>query len=258
MNKDNCTLVVSHFASLTFLPLVDMLKEKCRIIIYDKSINGILNNDNDILKNKEFTDNINIIKLENKGTEFQSILNYIISYYDDLTQFNIFIQDDSHHHLPDFNHFINYCNNCIINNIGFKDYPASFRAEKGQGPLKRTIINGNIQSNFVSPICAKNFCSKFKINIPTHYTVECGGHFIINKKKIVNRNKEWYINMDEFSYTSECLDASKIKKINDCRDEFINNFNSGKEKRNWPHNIEFWYAWAKGHIYEQMCPIIFN
>ena len=49
MNKDNCTLVVSHFSSLTFLPLVNMLKEKCRIIIYDKSINGILNNDNPIL-----------------------------------------------------------------------------------------------------------------------------------------------------------------------------------------------------------------
>ena len=62
MNKDNCTIVVSHFASLTFLPLVDMLKLKCRIIIYDKSINGIINNDNPILKNTEFINNVNIIK----------------------------------------------------------------------------------------------------------------------------------------------------------------------------------------------------
>lgn len=32
MNKDNCTLVVSHFASLTFLPLVDMLKKNVELL----------------------------------------------------------------------------------------------------------------------------------------------------------------------------------------------------------------------------------
>lgn len=258
MNKDNCTIVVSYFSSLTFLPLVDRLKEKCRIIIYDKSINGILKNDNSILNNKEFIDNVNIIKLENKATEAQSIFHYIIHYYDNLTNYNIFIQDDSHHHIPDFSHFINYCNNCIDINIGFKDYPASFRADKGQGRTLRRIKNGNIQSQFVSPICAKNFCNKFKIIIPSEYTIEAAGHIIVNKKNILQREKKWYIEMDDFSYTSECFHLTKIQKINECRDEFVNNFNSGKEKRNWPHNIDFWYAWAKGHIYEQMWPLIFN
>ena len=38
------------------------------------------------------------------------------------SKYNIFIQDDSHHHIPDFNHFINYCNNCIINNIDNVNY----------------------------------------------------------------------------------------------------------------------------------------
>jgi hypothetical protein len=258
MNKDNCTLVVSHFASLTFLPLVDMLKKKCRIIIYDKSINGLLNNDNNILKNKEFIDYVNIIKLENKSIDPQAIFEYIITYYDNLTEYNIFIQDDSHHHLPDFNHFINYCNNCIINNIGFKDYPASNRADLGQGRVQRTIIDGNIQSNFVSPICAKNFCNKFGIEILNKYTIEACAHLIVSKRNILKRDKEWYKKMDDFSYTAECLHPSKIQKIHECRQEFIDNFNSGKEKRNWPHNIEFWYAWGKAAIYEQMWPLIFN
>ena len=112
------------------------------------------------MNNKEFIDNVNIIKLENKATEAQSIFHYIIHYYDNLTNYNIFIQDDSHHHIPDFNHFITYCNNCIDINIGFKDYPASFRADKGQGRTLRRIKNGNMTRYKVLVSIECHFCEK--------------------------------------------------------------------------------------------------
>jgi hypothetical protein len=135
-------IIVSYYNNNNFLKLLDKFENKFlykyKVIVYNKSGFDITLKNNSIQKH-----------LNNVGREGETYLNHIINNYDNLSEYTIFIQDDTNNHIGDYNKFINFCNNIInfCNNIINKKqlfalYPASWR--KGGELLEEKLPMENV------------------------------------------------------------------------------------------------------------------
>ena len=186
----SCNIIVSYYNNKNFLELLDLFETKFlykyNAVVYNKS--------GDEIKLKKIV----IHKyLENIGREGETYLNHIITNYNNLPEYTIFIQDDTNNHIPNYNKFISFCNNIIDNKQLFALYPSRWRP--GYGVCRRTIINGICNLHTLpSKDSIKICCEKHSIYLPKWYTTETCAFFICHKNSILNHKKNFYIKLREW------------------------------------------------------------
>ena len=188
-------IVVAYYNNQNYINLLqifDNLLIKYKAIIYNKSNNEIKNlNDNCLIQN-----------LDNIGREGETYLNHIINNYDNLSEYTLFIQDDTNNHINDYNKFINFCNEAINNAIPFKLYPASWR--ENDGIILRTINDGIFDlCTFSSQDAIKKSCKDNNIFLPNQYTTETCAFFICHKNIILKHEKDFYIKLRNWLLLNE-------------------------------------------------------
>ena len=174
-------IVVAYYNNNNFEKLLPIFSEN-KITIYDKS---------NIYLNEQFK---NIIKLENTGREGETYLRHIIENYDNLSDYTLFIQDDTNEHIKSYSFFYDVTTKIICSKTLFYQYPTTWR--KGGKIIKRTITNGYCNLHTLpSAFSIKETCTKFNIYIPKSYNTETCAFFIVHKDIIHKRSKEFYINL---------------------------------------------------------------
>ena len=186
----SCDIVVSFYNNQNFLKLLDLFENNFshnfNAVVYNKSGHEITLKKNSTQK-----------YLDNIGREGETYLNHIINNYDNLSEYTIFIQDDTDNHIPDYNKFISFCGNIINNKQQFALYPSTWR--RGGPVFRRTIINGVCDLHSLpSKNSIKNSCEKNNINLPKEYTTETCAFFICHKNSILNHKKDFYIKLREW------------------------------------------------------------
>lgn len=180
-----CNIVVSYYNNQNFIKLLNVFEEKFLhshiAIIYNKS-------------EEELTNNFMQIHLDNIGREGETYLNHIIQNYDNLSEYTIFIQDDTNNHLPDYYKFIRFCDNIITQKKKFALYPAYWR--QNGFVVKRRIIDGIFDLHtFPSKNAIKLCCQEHNIYLPKEYTTETCAFFICHKSSILIHDKVFYIKL---------------------------------------------------------------
>ena len=175
-------LLVAHYNDNSYLNFVNQIKSKYDVVIYDKSRS---------IESEDF----DVVHMQNIGREAYAYIKYIIDNYENLSDFNIFIQDDIDNHVHNKNDFIKFCDDHIKNGKDFGLYPCRYR-KGGSGPIiKRTIKNG-INCRGMKELPARDsvklFCEKFNISLPDIYSTWTCAHFIVSRKRILKHKKEFY------------------------------------------------------------------
>lgn len=186
----SCEIIVSYYNNKKFLELLDLFENKFsykyNVIVYNKSGYEIPLKNNSIQKH-----------LDNIGREGETYLNHIINNYDNLSEYTIFIQDDTNNHIGDYNKFISFCNTIIDKKHQFELYPSSWR-ENGI-VVRRTITYGMCDLHTLpSKDSIKMCCEKHGIYLPTRYTTETCAFFICHRNSILKYEKEFYIKLREW------------------------------------------------------------
>jgi hypothetical protein len=153
----------------------------CDAIIYDKSQK---------LKSK-----YPIVQLNNVGREAHTYLTHIVQNYERLSDYTVFMQDDTKNHIIDTQHFVEFCQNFKGN---FKLYPCSWRFDQ---ELKRTYVqlvkNGYAGGPTYAGKPSKDeidvFCKEFNIEMPKAYITETSAFFVASKEIIHKRPKQFYV-----------------------------------------------------------------
>jgi hypothetical protein len=196
------SLVISYYNSKEFLKLLDFIPDTWFVYIYNKSKNKLNNINNH---------NITIFDVPNIGRETDTYLRHIINFYDILTDYTAFIQDDTHNHIQpqDYFNFVEFVHNCQKNNHSFTGYPAKYRKGSTR-PQKRTFNNGCHFASIDIPKDAVKICApKLNINLPDQYITYVCAHFVCSKNSITNKNIDYYTKLHEYSNNSEDYSVSK-------------------------------------------------
>lgn len=179
-------IIVVHYNNHQYLEMLEQMKG----LNYPYVVNIFNKSNNKISINEKYK----VHNIENEGREGMTYLNYIIKNYDNLNEYTIFIQDDTHNHIPSYNDFVAFCQNTINNNVLFKSYPCSWR--QNFEPVKRVIKNGIFDLHtFPSKDSIQKCCKINDIHLPETYITETCSFFICHKKSILKRNKGFYINL---------------------------------------------------------------
>ena len=187
-------IIVSHYNNFEFEPFLEFLTANVgvdtRVIVYDKS--GKYTK-----RSPEYT----VVPLENVGREGETYLNHIISNYDSLNEYTLFIQDDTEQHIPNYVAFVDDCKKSM-EGITFKIFPCSWR--KGGSPHSREIIDGMCGLHtFSSKDAIKRACELHGIQLPQRYVTPVSAFFICRRDTIRARPIEFYTKLREWLLQSE-------------------------------------------------------
>ena len=182
-------IVVAYYNNNNYMKLFDIfdsISYNYNAIVYNKSNLPL-----------QPTKRVVVESLENIGREGETYLTHIISNYDKLSDYTLFIQDDTNNHISKYSKFINFCTMTINSDIQFKLYPCTWK-EKNVVVL-RTIENGICDLHtFPSQDAIKVACEYNNIHLPEKYTTETCAFFICHKNSILRHPKEFYINLREW------------------------------------------------------------
>lgn len=194
------TLVISFYNSQEFFKLLKVVPDSWNVIIYNKS------SYTNFTFNKP---NIKIVNLPNIGRETDTYLNHIILNYKSISDFTVFIQDDTHNHIQDYPGFISFVNEHVNKNSFFQMYPAKYRAGS-TGAQKRTFINGCHTASISLPKDAVALSAKsLNLSLPDKYITYVCAHFICSKKSITNHPISFYQNLLSWHYTDDAIHRNK-------------------------------------------------
>ena len=129
--------------------------------------------------------NIYDMDLPNVGRESHSYLSYIIKYYDELDDYTCFLQGRPFDHLRDIN---------ILDLIKSFKKDVDFIAFGNVFKETKTPPHYPEKVNYI-------FMEDIIHNIPESIIFNCGGQFIVSKKRIQKHPKEFYIKLLEKHYT---------------------------------------------------------
>lgn len=174
------SIIVNYYNSKEFLDLTQSFDENFKVIIYNKSNEKLY----DLKKN-----HIDI-KTENIGREGHTYLTHIIENYDNLSDINVFIQDDFYNHLFNIEYFKS--NFQQFKNNEFYQFPCSWRGGPNARPFSRTIVDGYLDLGHSKNNDIKKVSEMLNINLPNIYTTETCAHFLISKETILKHEKEFY------------------------------------------------------------------
>jgi len=162
-----------------------------RIVVarYNENIEWTKQFPNVIIYNKgnQLNDDYNEILLNNVGREGHTYYTYIYDNYDILEDYTIFLQGNPFDHSPNIiNHLNQYINNKELN-IGFK-----FLSER----IITSSFNGSRYHRRIPliDIYEKLFNERKE---DMNFTFGAGAQFIVSKKNILKRPKEFYLKIIE-------------------------------------------------------------
>lgn len=183
-------IVIAHYNNCEFQKLIEKFSDKSKIV-YDKS-----NNYNKV------QEDVTVIKRINEGREGETYLYHIITNYNNLSEYTLFIQDDTEEHITDYDQFKVDTDKMINNNIKFHLYNLTWR--KGMHPIERTIQNGLCNLHTLGSLDAiKIACEKNNILLPDIYTTETCAFFLCHKDIILKKPIEFYINLRDWLLEDE-------------------------------------------------------
>lgn len=182
-------IVVAYYNNKNYMKLFDIfdsISYNYNAIVYNKSTSEI-----------KATKKITVQPLANIGREGETYLTHIITNYDKLADYTLFIQDDTNNHISKYSKFIDFCTRTINSNVQFKLYPCTWKEK--EVVVLRTIENGICDLHtFPSQDAIKVACEYNTIHLPEKYTTETCAFFICHKNSILRHPKEFYINLREW------------------------------------------------------------
>ena len=130
-------------------------------------------------KGPQLSDGYNTITLNNVGREGHTYYTYIYENYDNLDEYTIFLQGNPFDHSPNIINNINSLtnNNNLNIDYGFLSKDVLINTlYNGHGPMKEVFLHlfGDYNGNEV-------------------FTFAAGAHFIVSKKNILSRPKDFYL-----------------------------------------------------------------
>jgi len=180
-------VVIAYYNNLHFINLLDhMLNAYMDItpIIYNKSSSKI-------------DTCFHVKDIENMGREGETYLHHIIDNYDTLSDYTLFIQDDTNNHIPDIDFFIKKTKEII--QIGKPIYQYETTWNQNEKIVNRIIRNGYLHlSTITDKYAIKNACNILKIYLPSLYSTPTCAFFIVNKTNIIRQPKSFYIQLREW------------------------------------------------------------
>lgn len=183
----NKTIVVSHYKSDRFEDLL-LFFPKYRVIIYDKS---------DTPDTVYSSDSGEIVKLDNIGREGHTYLTHIIDNYDCLTDYTVFIQDDTDNHIISYPIFQEETDAIILSRFPFHQYETTWNC--GSKVQKRIIKEGVFNLHTLpSPTAIRDSCLKLGLFLPKEYMTETGAFFVVQRDVIKKRPKSFYEKVREW------------------------------------------------------------
>lgn len=177
-------IIVAHYNDLHFEETLTYFKDH-KITIYDKS--------------NKYTSNTykDIRPIENIGREGETYIRHIIENYDSLSDYTVFIQDDTGNHIIDNKAFYNKTVDLVDSETPFHIYEVSWRS--GGRPHRRMIRGGYSDlGTFANPYSIRNACQHLGIDLPEAYITFTCAFLIVHKDRIRSRPKEFYIKLREW------------------------------------------------------------
>lgn len=190
-------IVVAHYNNFDFFNVLTKMNINNTTIIYKKS-------DNDLTTHYEVLKLNNIIteKLQNIGREGETYLHHIINNYEKLSEYTLFIQDDTDNHIPDVHKFIEKTNQIVQANIPVYQYATTWN--KNEKITNRLIRDGRYYlSTFSHDYVIRDACKKLNIRLPSIYMTPTCAFFILHKSTIYKHSKEFYINLRKWLLEDE-------------------------------------------------------
>jgi len=223
MTQNTIQTVIAYYNNRHFLDVLEKFNKKDMIFsIYNKSshdINGILSD--------SIRENSRTTCIENKGREGDTYLHHIIENYDNLSDYTLFIQDDTNNHIQNIDEFICITNRIVEEGTLFYQYETTWN-ENGI-ITNRRIRDGRLHLSTISqPYAIKHACAELHINLPGIYVTPTCAFFIVHKsiihrhsKKFYQNVRTWLLQKDENGYILE-----HIWKL------IFDNMNTGIKSRN--------------------------
>lgn len=194
----NLDIVVAHYNSKSFEKAIHVFQNELEkrntnirnIIIYNKSAVVPSPSFNEI---KTYT----IKNTENIGREGETYLKHIIENYDNLSDYTLFIQDDTHNHITPYIRFFYLIHKQISQKINYYIYPSMYRV--GGTCLPQTIVNGHSKLPFFkNPFLIKESCERLGIFLPETYTTNICAFLLVSKESIHKHDVEFYKKVREW------------------------------------------------------------
>ena len=184
-------IVVAYYNHLDFFEAIKYINySEC--IIYNKSSNNTLLHDK--IAYIPYSKINTIESLENIGREGETYLHHIIKNYDNLSEYTLFIQDDTDNHIHNIQDFINNTERTINNLEPIHQYETTW--DKNEKITNRLIRNGRCHLSTFSHIYAiRDACKELNIELPPIYITPTCAFFILHKNTIKKRSKEFYISI---------------------------------------------------------------
>jgi hypothetical protein len=195
-------IAISYYNNMNFFDLLNHFDKQLfgtfQVTIYNKSDNSL-----DFLMNS--MDNVTINNVENRGREGETYLRHIIENYDDLTDYTLFIQDDTDNHIPNETDFIQKTMDVISNRKEiYYPFKTTWRKEIPV-VVTRIIRNGILRGvdTMKDIYSIKKACDHLKILVPPIYFTETCAFFLIHKNIIRKRPVEFYITVRDWLLENE-------------------------------------------------------
>ena len=176
-------LLIAHYNNFQFEELLPLMSNY-NIIIYDKSSKYITSN------------KYNIKQLPNISREGYTYLTHIIDNYDNLSEYTIFLQDDTENHILNYTDFVNTMDEQIKNKVGFFSYGCCWHTFRHV--ITRDIINGIDELPTLKDGKIAKFCERLEIYLPPRYTTDTCAFFLVHRDVIRKRPVEFYKKVREW------------------------------------------------------------
>jgi len=177
-------IIVAHYNDLHFEETLTHFVDH-KITIYDKSNKYGSNTYKDVRP------------LENIGREGETYIRHIIENYDSLSNYTVFIQDDTGNHIIDNKAFYNKTLGIVDSGTPFHIYEVSWRP--GGRPHRRMIRDGHSNLiTFANPYSIRDACQRLGITLPEKYIVQTCAFLIVHRERIRSRPKEFYVKLREW------------------------------------------------------------
>lgn len=161
------------------------MKFKIVISRYNENIDWILPFEDLFIIYNKGNDNLpqmnSIIRLDNVGRESHTYLQYIIDNYDNLPEYVLFIQGNPFDDTPDI---INKINNFIENDMNFDFQFLS-------NDIIQTSLSGCTHHSGL-PLIGCYFLLFGELNGSLNFEFGRGAQFVVSKKNILKRDKDFY------------------------------------------------------------------
>ena len=177
------TISVCHWNNTNFYKLLEVFPD-AQVNIYDKSQKAPCMNER-----------FKYIPIENAGREAATYLLHIIQNYDSLSDYTLFVQDDTDNHIMNYQTLQENVYAHIRSGGDFYSHPCKWRVDDTE-ITQRTIQGGYYNFGGDNPKdLIVRACTRFGIYIPDVYVTDVSAFFCVSRRAIRRRPLQFYVDM---------------------------------------------------------------